>query len=256
MTMPPPLRLLQAALATACFCCATCWLPLDARAQKPPPAVTIPPMDQTAADASFQAFKARLFEALQARDMAFMEQLVVENHPTGFGLTPILDFFQGDPCGEDHWKDLERALRLGCVEESAENFLPATPEDAIRPEKVFLCPYLIAGNYPDAVDMFEIMVTVSPEASLRSEPAETSPELARLRHEVVQYQQTIYAEAAPGAPEGCAPPAWHKVLTAGGKTGYVNASQAMSPLDCRYVFLKTPGRGVDGWVLQDVYCGD
>lgn len=221
-----------------------------------PQRVPVPPVDHAAGDASFQAFRAQLGPAMERRDLQFLSRLVVDNRPTGFGLTPILEFFTADPCGQGIWDELARAVALGCV---ADDQPFAEEMEGPRPEKQYLCPYLIGSEYPETMDLFETVVAVEARVPVHAEPSAQSAVVGTLSHEAVAVQQSIYGEAPNATAEGCAPLLWHEVETAGLR-GFVNATQTLSPVDCRFVLAKLPGlkegQGVEGWVLQDIYCGD
>lgn len=236
--------------------CVLCLAFLASLAGAQPQRVPVPPVDHSAQDASFQAFKAQLLTAMQQRDAQFLTRLAVDNHPTGFGLTPIMDFFTADPCGQGIWDELARAVSLGCI---ADEGLPDENADAPRPEKVYLCPYLIASDYPESLDLFETVVAVEANVPVYAEPNASSRVVATLAHEAVAVKNSIFGEAPNATADGCAPLLWHELEFAG-LHGFVNATQTLSPVDCRFVLARLPGlrqgEGVDGWVLQDIYCGD
>ncbi|GAB7078467.1 hypothetical protein JCM14635_01400 [Megalodesulfovibrio paquesii] len=240
------------------MCSALCLIALlaPARAMSQPARVPVPPVDDAAQDASFQALKAQLVPAMQQRDQQFLSRLVVENRPTGFGLTPIMDFFTADPCGQGVWNELARAVTLGCITDAV---LPDEESEGPRPEKVYLCPYLIASDYPESMDLFETVVAVDASVPMHAEPSADSPVVGQLSHEAVAVKSSVFGEAPNATAEGCEPLLWHEVEVAG-VHGFVNATQTLSPVDCRFVLAKMPGlregEGVEGWILQDIYCGD
>ncbi|WP_027193356.1 hypothetical protein [Megalodesulfovibrio gigas] len=244
-------RVCRLLLAAWCVLCCTA-----TAAQAQPQRIPVPPVDQSADDASFQAFKAQLGPAMQGRDPQFLARLVVDNRPTGFGLTPILEFFTADPCGLGIWDELARAVALGCV---AEDQPPADEFDGPRPEKQYLCPYLIASEYPESLDLFETVVAVDANVPVHAEPSAQAAVVGTLSHEAVAVTNTIFGEAPNATADGCAPMLWHEVDVAG-VHGFVNATRTLSPVDCRFVLSRLPdlkeGEGVEGWVLQDIYCGD
>lgn len=189
----------------------------------PPPAVTgpkLPFIDEAANDPSFLAYREKLLTAVRARDKNALLALSDPHIRTTFG-------GDGDAAeleralNEDLWRELEQILTLG---------------GSFR-EGMFWAPY-VYSNWPESQDAFETFAIVADDVPLRTSPDPGSPAIATLSRDLV----TRAGDPGP----------WQKVTTADGKTGFVEAKFARSPVDYRAGFA----HDANGWSMNALVAGD
>jgi hypothetical protein len=187
----------------------------------------LPPVDESASDASFEAFKAQLQGALQRKDVRGLLNAVDPQVRVSFGDDNGISAFRRQwrlerPNQSPIWEELGTVLRLGVT----------------RDENEFIAPYVFT-RFPQTLDAFTHAAVVKPQATLRASAAETSPKVAVLDYDVVELL-------------GARRRGWVEVRTLGGKQGWVQEGDIRSPINYRAFFEKKGGQ----WKLTAFLIGD
>lgn len=196
---------------------------------------TLEPVDEAAQDPSFLLFRARLLEAAQAGDTAYVLSVLDPDVRASFGGDHGVDGFRRlwlygtTPGDEDLWTALTRTLALGSTYGRTDDGAPMAT-----------APY-VYGAWPDSLDAFGHLAVVGERVRVRAAPRPDAETLTTLTYAVVP---TIYA---PDLPED-----WRRVTLADGRTGYVAAAYLRSPVDYRLGFQKS----ADGWRIRFFVAGD
>lgn len=188
-----------------------------------------PPVDQCSADASFQAFRAALEEAIARRDGAFILSIIADDIGVDFGGgVGRQDFIQtwgfDQPATSGLWTELAMAIQLGCM--------PSPDGEYVSPS--------IVEQLGDEQDPFTTVLAVRPGAAMRSRPEAMSDAIATLDWDVL----SLISETTP---EG-----WLAVALADGRRGYVRGEDVRSPGDYRAYFARRDGR----WRMTAFIAGD
>lgn len=181
--------------------------------------------DDGGKDATFVAFRARLIEAVQKRDRAFIESILHPNVLTGLGggtgKKNFLAQYSLKP-EDPFWKKLERVLAHGAQFD--------------KEEKAFNAPAL---SFADSHDDLPQGIVWNKAAEIHKAPEDGSPVL-----------QTLYAEQLtivnPPAPEPVTKP-WIKVLSREGTHGYMKSSDVYSQYDEFATFKKDHQKWCLSW---------
>ena len=213
-------------------------LPVSVVAQ----ALTLPPVDEADQDESFAAYRARLIEAVVARDIDAIVAMASEDIRLSFGgasgHAALREFLTVDPQtfpeGQRHeapalrqrnWADLETVLRMGGVFDG---------------EGRFEAPYTWSFQPPDGMDPFEVMFVTGTGVAMRDRPIRYGAVTAWLDHEVVRHLDwvsgTPYVEVARGD----------------GSTGFVHSEYLRALVDYRAFFEKRDGE----WKMVTFIAGD
>ncbi len=202
----------------------------------------LPPRDEAARDPAFLAFRARLLEAIQSRDVDYIVVHSTADILISFGgngghdelreflLEPEENYADeykhlAAAAREEHWAAFEEALDLGGVFTSPDTFVT---------------PYIFAFNFPDRYDTYETLVVTGSSVLMRQAPASDAPVMARLNYSVV----TGYEDKAVNG--------YAEVVLHDGTRGFVHADYLRSPIDYRAVFER-----IDGvWKMAVLVAGD
>jgi hypothetical protein len=173
----------------------SCW----ARADR------LPPVDESAQDPSFLAFKVRLLGALQRKDVPALVSALDPKVRVRFGAPEGIAAFRRHwkldrPAQSKLWNELGTVLRLGVT----------------RDETDFIAPYVFT-RFPHTLDSHVFAAVIRPGAVLRKTPAAASPKVATLDYDIVQRT----GESRNG---------WVEVRIADGKTGWLPESDIRSPM--------------------------
>lgn len=196
-------------------------------AQLVPGADRLPPVDESASDPSFLAFKVRLLAALQRKDVPALLRAVDPKVRTSFGEGDGIPTFRKHwkldrPAQSKVWSELAAVLRLGVT----------------RDETEFIAPYVFT-KFPQTVDAYSHAAVVRPAAVLRKSPSVSAPKVATLDYSIV----VLLGQPVKG---------WREVRTAEGTTGWLPEGDLRSPLDYRAFFEKRGG----AWKLTAFVSGD
>ena len=197
---------------------------------------TLPPRDEGASDPSFYTFRARLLEALAARDTETVLAAFAPDAKLSFGDAATgpagvralwLDARPRD--GLDLWSTLARAVAMGSVREG---------------DGLITAPYTYAGP-PDDLDPFTHGTIIGEDVNVRAEPAPSAEVIAQLSYAVVPVVEWGYSER-----EG--ERLWHRIRLADGREGYVAGDYLWSPVGYRVGFERREG----GWQIVFFVAGD
>ncbi|HXG63609.1 MAG TPA: SH3 domain-containing protein [Blastocatellia bacterium] len=192
------------------------------------------PVDEAARDPSFFVFRARLLEALQQRDTAFLLSVLSPGIRVSFGAGGgIADFqkmWKPERPDSKIWLTLTEILALG---------------GSFREGNTFAAPY-IYSNFPDQFDAFEYGVIVGEDVRVRQRPDLNSPVIGTLSYDIVKVAEWQPKQAA-GSKQN-----WVAVMLANGAQGYVAEDYIRSPIGYRAIFEKKDGR----WLLAALVAGD
>jgi len=201
------------------------------------------PVDEGAQDPGFAAYRARLLQAVVARDIPFILSQTSPRVDLSFGGGGGHDDFrarlvvdpdtlsddyryQADEMRESYWAALEAVLRMGGRFEAG--------------RAAFWAPYTWTAPLPDDYDAFETYFVTGESVALRDRPIRYGRVVARLTHDIVR-------TVAGG--EGTR---YLRVRLADGTTGYVHEDYLRSPIDYRAGFERKGGV----WLMTTFIAGD
>jgi hypothetical protein len=193
--------------------------------------VRLPPVEQCNGDPEFVRVRQELEETVRSRDLEGLLSLTSTDVRVSFGGRFGHDGFRQHWAStpEDRallWKELGRALRLGCAR---------GVDGGGKEYRAMPAMFITGGN----LDGFTTWVAM-PGAVLRSRQKESAPVRMRLPAWTVLEE----AEHAGGS--------WIEARTPKGRRGYVSTAQARSLLDYRIVF----GRRDGFWRITAFIAGD
>lgn len=213
-------------------------LPLPLAAQNP----TAPPVDEAEQDESFAAYRARLLNAVVARDIDAILSMAAEEIRLSFGgasghaalrefLTvspesfPENRRFEAPAMRERNWADLETVLRMGGVFGS---------------DGRFAAPYTWAFQPPGDIDPFEVMFVTGTGVAMRARPIRFAGVLAWLDHEVVRLLNWVSGTS------------YVEIERGDGTRGFVHRDYLRALVDYRAIFEKRDGT----WKMVSFIAGD
>jgi hypothetical protein len=221
------------------------------------------PVDEGPKDPSFQAFRARLIEAVKNRDTKFILSILDPHITNSFGfrasrievaknrgekfIPSILDPNITNSFGGDDG-----------VKQFKEKWKPDNPNSELWDVMVkilsmggsfrkneFCAPYVFS-MFPDQFDSFEHSAIIGEQVRVREQPDLTSPVIASLSYDIV-------AEADPSTePVKKDGHTWIAIKLSNGKTGFVSKQFIRSPIDYRACFTKKNGK----WWMGALVAGD
>lgn len=187
----------------------------------------LPPVDESASDPSFLAFKVRLLGALDRKDLGTLLKAVDPKIRSSFGGEDGVPGFRRHwkldrPAQSKVWTELATVLRLGATKDETE----------------FIAPYVFT-KFPQTLDAYSHAAVIRPAAVLRKAPSASSAKVATLEYNIVQFLEN---------PSGT----WRHVRTSDGATGWIHEGDIRSPLAYRAFFEKRDGQ----WKLTAFIAGD
>lgn len=192
------------------------------------------PRDEAVQDKTFVAFRNKLIAAAEKRDLRYVKSVMDPKIKLSFGgHEGVKDFEALWPDKVRFWKEFLAVIKNGGV----------WFREGGRSKGLFTAPYSFDG-FPSDLDAFEHFVIFGSDVNLRKSPVTGGEIVGRLSYNIVKI-----VDAAVDRKER---PAWHKVRTLGGQTGYVSANYVRSPIDYRAGFEKKKGR----WVMTFFLAGD
>lgn len=203
----------------------------------------VAPFDEAEVDPAFEAYRARLLEAIVARDV---EAVLAAAHPEilldyggGAGREELrarllVDpetlgdgyWHEADRLREEFWAELESVLRLGGI------FSAGGTE--------FTAPYIWSLEPPEDMDAFDMMWVTGEDVPLLDRPIRWGRELGRLHWDVVSYM---------GGAEGTP---YDGVELANGTQGYVPREYVRPYVGYRAIFQRRQGV----WQMTVFIAGD
>ncbi|HEX6988454.1 MAG TPA: hypothetical protein VF282_03225 [Bacillota bacterium] len=207
--------------------------------------VRLEPVDESAEDASFAAFKASLLDALARRDLAALEAAIHPQIKTDFGGGTGLEDFRRqwgldrDPEASPVWNMLADILNLGGV-------LTGGGDEPLR----FTAPYVYA-LYNASLDPFGHAVVTGDGVNVRAEPsleAEILDQAGYLVVRVIQPEDDLPRVQLNGR-DYC----WVRIQLPSGEIGYMADRFLWSPVGWRAAFEQD---GEGAWRLTFLVAGD
>jgi hypothetical protein len=184
------------------------------------------PVDDTSRNPAFRSYVRKLQIAVDRRSVERLRKLVDDKVVVGDdaaekGWTGFIARWHPEDAHSTVWAVLSDLLALGFIQEHPQ---------------LFLSPYLV-WRFPRELNMATHLVVIRGNAALRDMPSSRTTPFAYLSFDIVER----LSEAQPT--EDLA--RWIFVRTLDGKTGYLNARDAMSPLMPRAQFGMRRGH----WLL-------
>lgn len=198
----------------------------------------VKPVDEAEKNASFLAFRTKLIQAVQKRDVKFILSITDKNIKNGFGGDDGIENFK------KQWKIYNRNSEFW-----REFLIVLTHGGTFDKENKnsFYAPYLFS-TFPEDIDAFEYQAIFGNNVNLRSKPDINSPVVASLSYNIIQTDW----ESSVKSPTNKNEFLWVKIKTLGGKTGYVKPEFVRSSIDYRAGFDKIRGK----WILTFFLAGD
>jgi hypothetical protein len=188
------------------------------------------PVDGAVQQPDFFSFRARLLQAVQARDTAFLYSILAPNILNSFGgdggVAEFRQKWRPEEPSSRVWAVLTEVLALG---------------GAFYTDTLFIAPYT-SSSFPDEFDGFEHVAIVGANVRARQQPHTSSPVLATLSFDVVRRADASGPEAS----------GWTPVQLADARRAYVSSAFVRSPNDHRAGFVRRQGR----WLLRTLVAGD
>jgi hypothetical protein len=211
MSMKAAAVLLLAALAAA--------VPAAAQERK------LEPVDEAGKDASWNAFRKRLFEALEKRDRKFVMSIVSSGVRNGSdsprGTAEFRKQWLVDADDSPLWGELRSALSLGSAWLVRE-----------KKRRELCAPYVLA-RWPDDVDFTKNGVIIAREALAKSEPSSGSETLATLSYDIIAVEDWEIDDRDKALKQK-----WVKIKLKE-RDAYVPEEQIRSPIEHAACFIKT-----------------
>ena len=205
---------------------------------EPVPRVTLLPVDEARTDASLVEFRDRLIRVARLRDLSALLELTT---PTAM-VTPgvpgdIAQLRQAFFRESAEWLDLFELLQMGgsFMSQSSERPRFCAPYTYSRFPELWTLP----DGYVGEVDPW---VVTGSDVAVRAGPSLQTPAIARLSHELVRYLESV-------GPWDQNRPAWVRVLTPRGESGYVHGSLIRSHDDHHACFEKLEA----GWRMVEFF---
>jgi hypothetical protein len=175
------------------------------------------PVDDTSRNPAFRSYVRKLQTAVNRRSMEDLRKLVdaevvVGDDAAEKGWTSFIARWHPEDAHSTVWAVLSDFLALGFIQEHPQ---------------LFLSPYLV-WRFPRELSMATHLVVIRGNAAIRDAPSSRATPFAYLSFDIVER----LSQAQPT--EDLA--RWILVRTLDGKTGYLNARDAMSPLMPRAQF--------------------
>ena len=185
----------------------------------------IEPVDEAGKDASWNAFRKRLLEALEKRDRKLVMSIVSSGVRNGSdsprGTAEFRKQWLVDAEDSPLWDELRSALSLGSAWLVRE-----------KKRRELCAPYVLA-KWPDDVDFTKNGVIVAREALAKSEPSSGSETLATLSYDIIAVEDWELDDRDKASKQK-----WVKIKLKE-RDAYVPEEQIRSPIEHAACFIKT-----------------
>jgi len=192
------------------------------------------PVDEAARDPSFFIFRARLLEAIQLRDAAFIISILSPSIKNSFGgndgIEEFKKFWKPEHSESRLWNTLMRVVGLG---------------GSFDGNSRFMAPYTYS-KFPEEIDGFTHGVIIGENVRVRKEPGTAGEVIGTLSYDIVKVIDWEPKTA------GANKEKWVLVSLGKEARGYVAETYIRSPIDYRAGFEKREGR----WELTFFVSGD
>jgi hypothetical protein len=210
--------------------------------------------DETASDLEFAAFRQRLEKAVQKREAQFVSSLIPNRGVAfGFGVAQSLEALKLNDPKAKLWGILEKSLSSGCGRMNVES--TNTPDGWIcsTVQRDFEKQYPPPRESKGIDYALSKVVVVGDRVNVRSKPSLTSPVIAVLSNEVVDFDRRSFQNSQEEQIEAYSPiDGWTPIILPNQKKGYVFNRYAFHPLENRVIFRKVAGQ----WQIVSVPGGD
>lgn len=200
-------------------------------------ATTLKPVDEARKDKSFLRFRAQLMKIVERRDLKALRRHLHPNvkvsFGTGNGIDAAVKMMRGNP---KRWAVLARLLRQG-------GKFTMTGTASGGRARMFFAPYTYFAELPGGIGAYDVVTVVGERVNVRARPNPKAEVIAKLSHKVVKVD---WGKAGPRNQT------WTKIKLPDGRSGYVLAKYARSPVDYRAGFVKVNGR----WMMRVFVAGD
>ena len=198
------------------------------------------PYDEATKDPSLMKFRARLWKAIQEKDVAFLTDALDQNIKIGFGdnngKKAFIQQWQlySNPKNSNLWQELGNVLKLGGAFGQHSNYQ-------------FCAPYV--SDLEDIEDPFEEGIIIGEGVRLRAHPNSKGKVLKNLSWEKVGLLMQVDAQKEViGGEEHY----WQKVITSEDLEGFVYGKFIRTPVDYRAWFEKKD----EQWKMTSFLAGD
>lgn len=191
----------------------------------------LPPVDEAAADVSWQSFKKRLMAAIEKRDRAFVLSILDRNvrnqDARARGIPTFRKQWELDTADSPFWSELAVALQLGGA------YMTREKEKGV---KEFCAPYLLA-RWPFDIEPTNHGAIVARDVLVQAEPSSAAESLGTLSYDIVPVSDWEIDDKTAGAKQK-----WVRIRYQG-RNGFVPEEQIRSPIEHAACFA----RGPNGW---------
>ena len=200
--------------------------------------VKLYPVDEGDESPEFAAFREELIAAAQSKDVDFIRSHTDASVRYTFGINEGIDGFlrqwelDANPRESPFWDELLQVANLGGRFRNEE-------------KTSFIAPYVFS-DFPEDIDAFQHAAIIDKNVKVYAEPSADSEIVGTLTYSIVRILERHFpSEEAPR-------PAWLKVETFSGNTGYIPAEYGRSPVDYRGNWVKLGGT----WKMIFFVAGD
>ena len=187
------------------------------------------PVDEAANDASWTAFRKRLLDAVEKRDLKFVLSILDRNVRASIdgerGTAGFRKAWDVDAADTPLWRELRAALVLGSAWLSSKQ----------KGSRELCAPYLLA-RWPSDVDPLDYGAIVATDVLVKAGPHADSNTMQTLSYDIVLVSDWEIADRNQGDKQR-----WVKIRVKSGE-GYVPEEQIRSPIEQTACFAKTDGR--------------
>ncbi|MGH8616411.1 MAG: hypothetical protein ACREUW_01870 [Burkholderiales bacterium] len=221
-------------LVAACLLAAFTCAPVTTQAQ----VRKLEPVDEGAADPTWQQFRNRLMAALERKDakavLGTLDPKVRNGEGRPDGVAEFRKAWDFDKNPGSLYTELRRLLSLGSV--------------YVREEKkpAALCAPYVTFKWPDDVDPLNHGAVLVRDALVKTKPGNRSDTVTTLGHDLVEVTDWEIVDEDPKSPQK-----WVKIVTRAGP-GYLPEEQVRSAVEHRACFR----RGANGWRMIVLLSGE
>lgn len=205
---------------------------------KPDNRLLLRPVDRSAEDPNFVAYRSKLLAAVAARDTAALEPLIDPKVRTDFGggggFADFKRHWKLSSKDSPLWKELETILNLG----GSFREFPGG--------KSFCAPY-VYSDWPESADAFSYLAVLGENVPLRARPSDDAPVVASMAYDLVKI-----GPDDPMMKGGDRNSEWRHVLLGESTRGWVRSDRTRSSIDYRACFDKT----ANDWKMNLLVAGD
>jgi len=189
-----------------------------------------PVVDEGPDNADFLAFRTRLLDIVERRDLSSLLAIISPNIMFSFAGAPGVEGFRKhwrlDEGATALWSALADLLRLG---------------GSFQGPEIFVAPYVHSQWPAELSDEVDLVATVRDQVPVYEAADDSARVLRRLPPVIVAAQY-----------DGGLAGRWHRVLLKNGEKGYLREGDARRPTDLRAFFARSP----TGWLMVICIDGD